>query len=139
MASISLTGLVVDGALIVMLAAVLVTAWRLSRRVGEMRQGQSELADLVNRLERATVQAQDAIGQLRSESESVSEALQSETKKARGLVDELTLITEAGDNLATRLERQFESRRNEMQAARNTPPPSRNGRPELLNVLKEAR
>jgi len=139
MASISLTGLVIDGALIVMLAAVLIAAWRLSRRVGEMRQGQTELADLVARLERATGQAQEAIGHLKSESETITEQLESETKRARGLVDELTLITEAGDNLASRLERQFASRRDEMREARETPPAVSRGRPELLQVLKEAR
>jgi len=142
MASISITSLLVDGALILLLAAVLAAGLRINRRFADMRKGQAELADLVQRLERSTGQAQEAIGQLKVESESVREDLQSETRKARALLDELTLITEAGDNLAGRLERQLSSRGNGAEAGQgrgHAPQSVQAGRPELLDTLKEAR
>jgi len=139
MVSISLTSLVIDGAVILMLGAVLVVAHRLSRRFAEIRKGQTELADLVSRLERASGQAQEAIGRLKEESREAQESLQSESKKARGLIDELTVITEAGDNLASRLDRQFSEQRRSGAGAGAGGSSPRSGRPELLHVLKEAR
>jgi len=143
MASISLTTLLVDGALVLLLAAVLAAGIRINRRFAEMRKGQAELADLVQRLERSTAQAQEAIGQLKAESQSVREDLEAETRKARALIDELTVITEAGDNLAGRLERQMSARGRD-EAARSAGSSGgdgsqKGGRPELLDALKEAR
>lgn len=138
MESISVTGLIVDGAVIVLLGAVLVAAFRLSRHFGEIRKGQAELADLVSRLERASGEAQAAVGRLKEESREAQESLQAEARKARALIDELTVITEAGDNLASRLERQFAERPSGAGASEASGG-RRSARPELLHVLKEAR
>ncbi len=134
----SLTGLLIDGVLILLLTAVLVGGYRLNRRIGEMREGQTQLADLVNGLDRATERAQQAIGSLKAESESARADLLQESRKARAMIDELTLITEAGDNLASRLEQQVVASRDSRVAAfpaRETE--QRSGG--VMKALKEAR
>ena len=133
----SLTGLVIDGALILLLSAVLIGGYRLNRRIADMRDGQAQLADLVTGLDRATDRAQQAIGTLKEESEAAKSDLHLEARKARAMIDELTLITEAGDNLANRLEQQVSARRE----ASTTSFPSRDtgNSGTVLKALKEAR
>lgn len=135
--TMSLTGLVIDGALILLLSAVLIGGYRLNRRIAEMRDGQAQLADLVTGLDRATERAQQAIGRLKEESSSAKSELQQEARKARAMIDELTLITEAGDNLASRLEKQVSASRENRVTSFPSRETQRSG--SVLNALKEAR
>ncbi len=136
MESIDLTGLIMDGVLVLLLGAVLYACIRVNSRLSVIRAGQTELADLVDRLELATSKAREAIGELRQESRDVGDTLGATVRKARALSDELTLITEAGDNLANRLEQGLTTKA----AAPGGKVTSLPGvRPDLLNALKEAR
>lgn len=140
MVSADLTNLIVDGVLILLLGAVLAACFAVNRRLGDVRGGQSELADLVGRLEAATAQSQAAIAELKHEAGKAQEALKAETAKARSLADELTLITEAGDNLANRLERRLTGAR----ASEDSPAASNveshpASRPGMLKALRQAR
>lgn len=99
--------LVIDGLLLVLLGAVLVACFMVNRRLRTMRDGQSELKGLVERLDGLTEEAQASVNELKGTSESAQDNLKREVAKARALADELTLITEAGDNLATRLEQRL--------------------------------
>lgn len=128
-----MAGLAVDAVLILLLAAVLWACWRVNARLGEIRNGQAELADLAMRLESLTGKARDALAELRTGSEAAESGLKGEIRRARALTDELTLITEAGDNLATRLERKLAPDREE----RGAPDRSRGGA--VLHALREAR
>ncbi|WP_281301171.1 MULTISPECIES: DUF6468 domain-containing protein [unclassified Iodidimonas] len=143
MSMTEMTGLALDATLIVLLAAVLYACIRVNSRLQEMRKGQNELASLVDRLENATTQAKESIANLRKMGGEADDNLQSSTRKARAMADELTLITEAGNNLADRLEKKLTAK-----AARDSAEtagteekvtPIRSGRPDLLKALKEAR
>ena len=104
MPGFELGGLIVDIVLVLLLGAVLIACIRVNRGLATIRNGQTELADLAGRLDRATAQAREAITELKGESTRAENDLRGEIRKARALADELILITEAGDNLATRLE-----------------------------------
>lgn len=125
-----------DGLLLLFLAAVLFACLRVNKRLADMRNGQAELADLVSRLEAATNQAKESLGHLRKESGAAEESLRHEAKRARALADELTLITEAGDNLAGRLEKKLTGK---AQGSDARVTPLHGGKPNLMDKLKEAR
>ncbi|MBK5910922.1 hypothetical protein CCR85_05365 [Rhodothalassium salexigens] len=97
-------GLAIDAVLAIMLFAAIVVGLRVHRRLAEVRRAQSELADLVVQLDRATEKARNAVGELKHAGSEAREILTSDMARARSLADELSLIAEAGDNLATRLE-----------------------------------
>ncbi|GAK32873.1 hypothetical protein AQ1_00748 [alpha proteobacterium Q-1] len=143
MSMTEMTGLALDATLIVLLAAVLYACIRVNSRLQEMRKGQNELAGLVDRLENATTQAKESIANLRKMGGEADENLQSSTRKARAMADELTLITEAGNNLADRLEKKLTAKAArdsaETAATEEKVTPIRSGRPDLLKALKEAR
>ncbi len=104
MPGFELGSLIVDIVLVLLLGAVLIACIKVNRGLSIIRNGQAELADLAGRLDRATAQARTAITELKGESAKAENGLRGEIRKARALADELILITEAGDNLATRLE-----------------------------------
>lgn len=132
MIGIEMTGLVIDGVLIALLSAVLWACWRVNGRLGEIRNGQADLADLAMRLEALTGKAREALGELRRGSEQAESNLEGEIRRARALADELTLITEAGDNLASRLEQK-------LAPAREAPAASTVRGGVVLHALREAR
>lgn len=96
--------ILIDVILAGLLFAAAVSNYRLNKRLSTIREGQAELAELVNKLNNATNQAQVSIEHLRVSGLETQEQLKSEVKKAQALMDELTLITEAGDSIANRLE-----------------------------------
>ncbi|GAB4120586.1 MAG: hypothetical protein Kow00104_03730 [Rhodothalassiaceae bacterium] len=128
--------LAMDGVLLVFLGAVLIAALRVNRRLREMRDGQTELADLVLRLESATDKAREALAGLRKEGAEAEESLRRETRRARALADELTLITEAGDNLAGRLEKSLTARGDRAEAEVTA---LHAAKPDLMDKIREAR
>ena len=128
-----IAGLAIDGVLIALLVAVLWACWRVNARLGEIRSGQAELADLAMRLEGLTGKARGALADLRTGSEAAETGLKGEIRRARALADELTLITEAGDNLASRLEQRLMPDREETAAVGER----RGGA--VLHALREAR
>ncbi|RMD88451.1 MAG: hypothetical protein D6807_05710 [Alphaproteobacteria bacterium] len=133
MAGFELGGLIIDLVLVLLLGAVLVACIRVNRGLVTIREGQAELASLAGRLDSATRQAREAITELKAESSRVEKDLSSEVRKARALADELLVITEAGENLASRLEERLtgESRAVE----------GENGGegPRVIHALREAR
>lgn len=98
---------IIDLILVVLLLAAIGSSFLLHRRINVFRKGQEELAELVGQLNEATNQARASVAEMKSNGLVVEEHLKSEITKARALADELSLITEAGDSLADRLERRL--------------------------------
>lgn len=96
--------IIADGVVAALLAATIWFAFSLNRRLGAMRAQQEELARLVLSLNQATARAQEGIYELKTVSQTSAETLKGEIIKARALADELAIITEAGNNLADRIE-----------------------------------
>lgn len=96
--------LIAESVVAVLLAVTIAYCFQLNRRLTALRAEQEAMADLVVGLNQATERAQDGIFQLRAASQESEETLKLEVSRARALADELSLITEAGSNLAERIE-----------------------------------
>lgn len=135
--------LLVDGALALLLITVIVVCSFVYRRLGTIKEGQAELRRLVDQLNHAVVEAQRSVANLKQSASEVEGRLQVETRKASVLADELGLITEAGNNLADRIERGLTSARSTTEAAPSEASTSKaqekKQQKEILSALREAR
>ncbi|HRQ62133.1 MAG TPA: DUF6468 domain-containing protein, partial [Alphaproteobacteria bacterium] len=96
--------LIMDVVVLVVLAVTIYYAVRLSAGLNAFRQYRHEFANVLAQLSRNIEQANSAILGLKEASRSSGEHLQELVDQARLLADELTLINQAGDSLAGRLE-----------------------------------
>lgn len=110
--------LIFDMILALLLVTAIAGGWMLNQRLQIIREGQKELAALVQQLNEATGRAQSSVHELKQAGSAVEEDLRAEIGKARALADELALITEAGDNLAGRLEKRLTGSAEESRQAR---------------------
>lgn len=137
---------IIDLVLAVLLVAAIGSSYLLHRRIDVFRKGQQELAGLVEQLNQATNQAQASVVEMKSSGTVAEEQLKSQMAKARALADELSLITEAGDSLADRLERRLVGNNSGSSDAAPSPDSEGEGtadededRPAYFSALKEAR
>jgi len=75
----------------------------IDRRLRAMREGQDGLRDLIRDLSGATTQAMSAIAHLRQASDATGAALSEQVKRGATLADELSLMGQAGNDIANRL------------------------------------
>lgn len=138
-----ISSLLIDGMLSVLLVAVIFVCFFVYRRLGTIKEGQAELRILVDQLNHAVVEAQRSVGSLKQSAAEVEGRLQIETRKASSLADELGLITEAGNNLADRIERGLTSGSNKKNPGQyeHVPQadPEKKQQKEILAALREAR
>lgn len=100
-----LTDLIVNGVLAVLLVVATVACVMVYRRLETIRKSQSEMAHLVSGLNNAVLDAQRSIAELKHVAAQSEAELKVSIDKARKISDELSLISEAGNNLADRIER----------------------------------
>lgn len=100
-----LSGLIMDGLLLCFLAAAAFYAARLSVQLKVFRESRSELEKLVSSLSRSITQAENSIDALRTAAQQAGLDLQDEVNDARTLLDELQIIVEAGEGIASRMEK----------------------------------
>ena len=138
-------GLIVDGVLAALLVAAIVVSMIVYRRLSTIREGQEELRQLVDRLNVAVVDAQRSVGNIRQAALEAEEKLENRIKKANSIADELGMITEAGNNLADRIERGLTGARTSQNPAaepmgmEEEPRASKKQQQEILAALREAR
>lgn len=87
----------------VLLVATIGYCATIDRRLRAMRSGQDGLRDLINDLTGATSQAMNAISHLRQASDATGAALTEQVKRGGVLADELSLMVQAGNDIANRL------------------------------------
>jgi len=134
------SGLIVDGTLALLLVAAIVVCVMVYRRLGTIREGQAELKGLVDQLNSATFEAQRSVAGLKASGEELEGRLKLEGKKATAIADEAMRITEAGNNLADRIEKGLTSSRNsEGTVAEPVKKESKKQQQEILAALREAR
>ncbi|MGV8996849.1 MAG: DUF6468 domain-containing protein [Parvibaculaceae bacterium] len=75
----------------------------IDRRLRAMREGQDGLRDLIGDLSGATTQALSAIAHLRQASDATGAALSEQVKRGSALADELSVMVQAGNDIANRL------------------------------------
>lgn len=114
--------LIVEIALTVLLAATLVYCAVLERRLAALRKGQDGFRDTIAELNTAIGSASASIRQLKAAAAGAAETLDERLSHARGLIDELALLTSSGERIAARIERGATA-----QSDRASPPVARNG------------
>lgn len=136
--------MIVDAVLAVLLVAAIIVSTIVYRRLGTIRDGQAELRALVDSLNTAVIDAQRSVGNLRQAAQEIEGRLDAKTAKAATIADELGMITEAGNNLADRIERGLTSGR-AAESGRGGAEPvaetqaSKKQQQEILAALREAR
>lgn len=96
------TGLIINAVVIALLAATIFYAFRLERRLSNLRNAQSALADVIRDLNAAAARAEAGIQGLKFTAESSGQALDDRIKRARSVSDELGLLLQAGQRSAQR-------------------------------------
>lgn len=136
----AMSSLMVDGVLAVLLVTVIIACAFVYRRLGTIKEGQAELRLLVDQLNTAVVEAQRSVSNLKQSASEIEGRLQVETRKASALADELGLITEAGNNLADRIERGLTGAGAAPSASEVAEPKGdKKQQKEILAALREAR
>ena len=97
-------GLALDIIIVVLLGATIFYAIRLSKYLDAFRSNRADMEYLIRELSSQITRAQAGVTALDDAAKESGEELQTLVTKARGMVEELSLMTEAGDNLAARLE-----------------------------------
>lgn len=110
-------GPVIDVVLIVLLLGAIIQAFRVHHAMNVIRSGQSELSGIVGSLNASISEAQRSVSAMKSAATDAGDTLGRATAEALKLADELTLITEAGNNLADRIESGLTRQRGDSKAA----------------------
>lgn len=93
-----------DAALLVLLGATIVYAARLSLYLKNFKDNKAELQVVIKTLSDQISRADEAIKNLDMAVQDTSEDLKYRTDKAASMMDELELIVQSGDSMASRLE-----------------------------------
>ncbi len=96
-------GLLLEGLVAILLVMTVVYCFILDRRLRQLRSGQDGLKELIGGLNSATERAQGSVAQLKIAGDAAGGDLRDVVTKARALSDELSVMIEAGNNIADRL------------------------------------
>lgn len=99
-----LLSMILDGTVILLLAAVIFFASRLSLYLRDFRAGRKDMEKLIRELSSSVEKADRAMAGLRESARESGRDLQAMINEAAALTDELQLMSEAGNNMARRLE-----------------------------------
>ena len=97
--------LIIDGLVLVLLAATVLIGARLSLQLKAFRKSRQDLENLITSLSTHIDKANNAIGGLQEGARRSGANLQEKINEAQALRDELQIIAQSGDSLAARLER----------------------------------
>jgi Flp pilus assembly protein TadB len=96
--------LVLDGLIVVFLAAMIGFCVLLNKRLAALRRAQSELAQFAAALNDATGHAEAGVKQLKAVAESLGKDLEAKIETARTVSDDLSFMARHGGSVADRLE-----------------------------------
>jgi Domain of unknown function (DUF6468) len=86
-----------------LLLATVIYCALLERKLSALRKGQDGLKETIGELNRAIVSASVSMRTLRATADDAGKGLQEQVGKARGLIDELSLLTASGERIAQRI------------------------------------
>ena len=96
--------LILDGLVVVMLAATIFYAAALSRRLNKLRDNRREMETAVRRFAEASVKADASVKGLKRTADESGTSLQKLIDRSQALRDELAFLVEAAEAVADRLE-----------------------------------
>lgn len=97
-------GWIMDIVLCLMLLAALTGGFVLNRRLVALRNERSHMEAMIRTLTATVAQTEGSVHTLKAAADEVESSLRERVSKARALADELVIITQAGEDLAQRLE-----------------------------------
>jgi hypothetical protein len=103
--------LIVELALSGLLLATIGYCAVLERRLSALRKGQDGLKETIGDLNGAIVNAGASMRALKAHAADAAETLEERLARARGLIDELAMLTSAGERIADRIDRRATSPR----------------------------
>jgi Domain of unknown function (DUF6468) len=95
--------LIIEIMLSALLLATVVYCALLERKLSALRKGQDGLRDIIGELNRAIVSASVSMRTLRATADDAGKNLQEQIGKARGMIDELSLLNVSGERIAQRI------------------------------------
>ncbi|HEY0104664.1 MAG TPA: DUF6468 domain-containing protein [Rhizomicrobium sp.] len=98
-------GLIVELAMTGLLAVTLVYCIVLERRLAAVRRGQEGLRSTIGELNGAIAHAGASMRSLQATAAGAADTLDDRLKRARALIDELSLLTASGERIAERFDR----------------------------------
>jgi len=135
--------MIVDGVLAILLIAAIVVSTIVYKRLSTIREGQDQLRQLVDSLNNAVVDAQRSVGNIRQAALDADEKLETQIKRAKNMAEELSMISEAGNNLADRIEKGLTGGKapapGKASAESGEPKANKKQQQEILAALREAR
>lgn len=93
----------IDVAVAALLAVAIVYAVRLNRTLESLRQGKTELAQLIGRFNEAAAHAERSVARLSQSTAETGKVLNAAIGEAQALRDELAFMLERGDTVAERI------------------------------------
>ncbi|MBI1328813.1 MAG: hypothetical protein GC166_02805 [Alphaproteobacteria bacterium] len=97
--------LIVEIVLTGLLAATLIYCALLERRLSALRKGQDGLKATIGELNKAIIEAGTSMRMLKAATAGAAGDLDDRLSRARGLADELSLLTASGERIADRIDR----------------------------------
>ena len=96
--------LAIDIVFVALLAATIVFAFRLERRLASLRGTKDQLAAVIRDLNAAAARAEAGIQGLRGAAETAGASLEERVRHARALNNDLTVLVQTGQRVAQKLE-----------------------------------
>ncbi len=97
--------LIAETALVALLCITVIYCVRLERRLAALRSGQDGLKATIAELNGAIERAGGSLRALKAAAGEAAETLESRLVRARGLIDELSVVNASGERLAARIEK----------------------------------
>ena len=97
--------LIVELALSGLLLATIGYCAILERKLSALRKGQDGLKDTIGKLNASIVLAGESMRALKASAAGAAETLDERMARARGMIDELSLLASAGERIADRIDR----------------------------------
>lgn len=104
-------GVLIDIVVLLFLGLTIFYAWRLSSYMKIFRDSRRDMESLLVKLDQDIARAEKSVLGMRNAAESAAMKLNETIKESKFLADELKFMNEAGDNLASRLEKLAERNR----------------------------
>jgi hypothetical protein len=95
--------IVIDVAVVGLLAATIFYAIRLNRSLASLREGKAEIATLIARFDDAANHAERSVSKLGHSTAETAKVLNAAISEAQALRDELAFMLERGDSMAERI------------------------------------
>ncbi len=93
-----------DATLALLLIVTISYCSKLNKKIRQLQDGRSELAEMIARFDQSTERATHSLAELQTVSKKITEALQLKIDKANFLADDLAFLIEKSSKLTTQLE-----------------------------------